>query len=66
MGQAKSVDVGDKAGTDCAGRHVWMLNAFDYPTMRLLHKCRRCGLEKESQALYAHADRPELYKRWRA
>ena len=43
-----------------------MLRAFDYQTMRMFHKCRRCGLEKESRALYAHADKPELYHRWKA
>ncbi len=51
---------------DCRDRHVWMLRAFDYPTMRLLHRCRMCGQEKESRALYAHADKPELYRRRQA
>ena len=56
------------AAIDCkdTGQHVWVLRDFNYSSMRLLHKCRRCGLEKESRALYAHADKPGLYRRWRA
>ncbi len=57
-----------KARVECkgTGQHIWRLRDFDYPSGRLVHKCRRCGLEKESQALHAHRGKPELYKRWRA
>ena len=51
---------------DCKDRHVWFVRDFDYPSGRLVHKCRRCGAEKTTRALFMRHDMPWLYKRWRS